>query len=68
MINFLIYDGWHVIETPTLPFNQTYIASNIKTKEEVHILGEGMIHVLHQNNVLYVSKELYEKIFNTHEL
>jgi hypothetical protein len=51
-----------VYQSPALPVEQTYPASNIETKEEVKIPSGEWIHVIELDGKLIVSSKIYEEL------
>jgi len=62
MDGFINNEGFRVLEHPLLPYPGTTDVYNINTKELVLVESEREIHCIQIGKMLYVSKELYEKM------
>lgn len=49
-----------VIKIPYLPIQETVLASDLETREEIRVPTGNLIHVLHLEGSLFVSEEVYE--------
>lgn len=59
MIN---YQGVPVIINQFLPFEKTYAASDVESKQEVKISSGELIHSFLLEGILHISKESYEQL------
>lgn len=57
-----MFHGYKVLETPTLPVEKTYPASDIATRTKVDIPSGEFIHIVQRQDTLYVSAQACEEI------